>query len=79
MTAERAALSAHFALADGTAWPQTLAAAQRLLAQQFKIEHVTLQPDWPASPMGRRVIPVAALESGPAAKSLPANPSQCSG
>ncbi len=72
MTAERAALSAHIALADGTAWPQTLAGAQRLLAQQFAIEHVTLQPDWPAVPQGRRVIPVAALESGPTQKTLPA-------
>lgn len=66
MTAERTALSAHIALADGTAWPQTLAAAQRMLALQFAIEHVTLQPDWPAVPPGRRVIPVAALESGSA-------------
>jgi cobalt-zinc-cadmium efflux system protein len=64
MTAERAALSAHIVLADGSAWPQTLAGAQRMLAQQFAIEHVTLQPDWPAAPSGRKVIPVAALESG---------------
>ena len=66
MTAERAALSAHITLADGTAWPQTLAAAQRMLAREFAIEHVTLQPDWPAGPHGRRVIPGAALESGAA-------------
>jgi len=63
MTAERAALSAHIALADGYAWPQTLAGAQRMLAREFAIEHVTLQPDWPAAPPGKKVIPVSALES----------------
>ena len=63
MTAERAALSAHIAMADGSAWPQTLAGAQRMLAQEFAIEHVTLQPDWPAVQPGRKVIPVSALES----------------
>ncbi len=66
MTAERPALSAHIALADGTAWPQTLARAQRMLAQEFAIEHVTLQPDWPALRTGKKVIPVAALESAAA-------------
>ncbi|MEO8347007.1 MAG: cation diffusion facilitator family transporter, partial [Betaproteobacteria bacterium] len=63
MTAERAALSAHIVLADGSAWPQTLAAAQRMLTQEFSIEHVTLQPDWPAARTDKKVIPVAALES----------------
>ncbi len=63
MTAERAALSAHIVLADGNAWPQTLASAQRMLAREFAIEHVTLQPDWPAAPQGKKVIPVSALES----------------
>jgi len=66
MTAERAALSAHIALADGSAWPQTLAGAQRMLALEFAIEHVTLQPDWPAVAPGRKVIPVSALESAAA-------------
>jgi cobalt-zinc-cadmium efflux system protein len=65
MTAERAALSAHIALEDGTAWPQTLADAQRMLARDFAIEHVTLQPDWPRVPPGKKVIPVAALEPVP--------------
>jgi cobalt-zinc-cadmium efflux system protein len=64
MTAEHAALSAHIALIDGGLWPQTLAAAQRMLASEFAIEHVTLQPDWLQTPSGRKVIPVAALESG---------------
>jgi len=64
MTAERAALSAHIGLADGSSWPQTLANAQRMLAREFAIEHVTLQPDWPAMPRGGKVIPVAVRESG---------------
>ena len=74
MTAERAALSAHIAMADGNAWPQTLAAAQRMLAREFAIEHVTLQPDWPAVAPGRKVIPVSALESvtAPDADKVPA-------
>jgi cobalt-zinc-cadmium efflux system protein len=63
MTAERAALSAHIVLADGSAWPQTLAGAQRMLAQEFAIEHVTLQPDWPTALPGRKVIPVTALDA----------------
>ena len=67
MTAERAALSAHIVLADGNGWPLTLAAAQRMLARDFAIEHVTLQPDWPPVWPGKKVIPVAALESGPTA------------
>jgi cobalt-zinc-cadmium efflux system protein len=73
MTAERAALSAHIVLADGTAWPQLLANAQRMLARDFAIEHVTLQPDWPPVRPGKKVIPVAALESGttPPARSRP--------
>jgi cobalt-zinc-cadmium efflux system protein len=61
MTAERAALSAHIVLADGSAWPPTLTAAQRMLARDFAIEHVTLQPDWPAPLHGKKVIPVAAM------------------
>ena len=59
MSAQRVALSAHVVLADGDAWPPTLAAAQRMLARDFAIDHVTLQPSWPAPPSDRRVIPVA--------------------
>jgi cobalt-zinc-cadmium efflux system protein len=64
MSAERIALSAHVTLADGTAWPQVLAAAQRRLAQDFGIEHVTLQPSWPPPPRDGRVIPLAPVEAG---------------
>ena len=58
MTADRAAISAHMTLSDGERWPATLAAAQRLLASEFGIDHVTLQPSWPAQAPAGRVIPV---------------------
>jgi len=60
MSAERVALSAHLTLTDGGAWPRVLAAAQRMLARDFAIDHVTLQPAWPVPPPAGRVIPVAA-------------------
>jgi cobalt-zinc-cadmium efflux system protein len=61
MSAERTALSAHVTLTDGAQWPSILAQAQRLLADEYGIEHVTLQPAWPvATGFGeRRVIPIA--------------------
>ena len=59
MSAECVALSAHLTLDDGTQWLRVLASAQRLLIGEFGIEHVTLQPSWPASPRNGRVIPVA--------------------
>lgn len=59
MSARRVALSAHVVLADGDAWLRTLASAQQMLARDFGIDHVALQPSWPASPSDRRVIPVA--------------------
>jgi cobalt-zinc-cadmium efflux system protein len=58
MTTERAAMSAHMTLTDGSQWLATLAAAQRMLAQDFGIHHVTLQPSWPAPAPEGRVIPV---------------------
>ena len=61
MSAERVALSAHVALADGGAWPAILAQAQRLLHERYGIEHATLQPSWPPAVRfgDRRVIPIA--------------------
>ena len=59
MNAERVALSAHLTLADGPAWPRVLASAQRMLAHDFGIDHVTLQPTWLTAPPAGRVIPVA--------------------
>ncbi len=58
MSAGRVALSAHVTLEDGSAWPATLTAACKLLAGEFGIEHVTLQPAWGPPAAGRRVIPV---------------------
>jgi cobalt-zinc-cadmium efflux system protein len=58
MAADRAALSAHVVIHDASAWPQTLAAAQRLLAQDYGIDHVTLQPSWHAPVRGKRFIPL---------------------
>jgi cobalt-zinc-cadmium efflux system protein len=54
----RTALSAHVRLADGAQWPATLAAAERMLATEFGIDHATLQPTWPAARPPGRVIPV---------------------
>jgi cobalt-zinc-cadmium efflux system protein len=59
MSADRVALSAHVTLSDGARWPRVLAAAQRLLARRFAIDHVTLQPAWPVPPPVGRIIPVA--------------------
>jgi cobalt-zinc-cadmium efflux system protein len=61
MGAERVALSAHLSLADAAEWPVILARAQRLLLENYGIEHVTLQPAWPPPVRfgDRRVIPIA--------------------
>jgi cobalt-zinc-cadmium efflux system protein len=59
MSAERPALSAHVTLGDAASWPRVLASAQRLLAKDFGIDHVTLQPSWPSIPRNGRVIPIA--------------------
>jgi len=45
MSSQRAALSAHLLIREPAKWPETLAAAQRLLADRFHIDHVTLQPE----------------------------------
>jgi len=61
MSAEGVALSAHLGIASAEAWPGTLARARRLLAEEFRIQHATLQPTWPLeTPVasGARVIPV---------------------
>jgi cobalt-zinc-cadmium efflux system protein len=58
MSADRPALSAHVTLADGAQWLPTLGAAQRLLAREFGIDHVTLQPTWGAAVANERVVPI---------------------
>jgi len=62
MSADRTALSAHMTIEAGDAWPATLAAARRLLADEFSIDHVTLQPSWTAAPPEGKVIPVVPVE-----------------
>ena len=71
MSAERVALSAHLTLADGPSWPRVLAAAQRMLARDFGIDHVTLQPAWLGAPPAGRVIPVAAADVDPHREARP--------
>ena len=61
MTSDRVALSAHVLIQEPSEWPQMLAAAQRLLAERFGIDHVTLQPDWRTPTPGKRVIPVTPI------------------
>jgi cobalt-zinc-cadmium efflux system protein len=63
MTSERAALSAHLLIRDPAEWPDTLAAAQRLLAERFGIDHVTLQPAWCSPVPGKRVIPLTPVSA----------------
>jgi cobalt-zinc-cadmium efflux system protein len=62
MTADRAAMSAHMTLVDGERWPAILGEAQRLLARDFGIDHVTLQPSWPVPVPAGKVIPVVPAE-----------------
>jgi cobalt-zinc-cadmium efflux system protein len=64
MTSERPALSAHLLIRDPQRWPETLAAAQRVLAERFRIDHVTLQPSWHAPAPDKRVIPVTPVATG---------------
>jgi len=59
--ASRVALSAHVDLARGEDWPAVLAEARRLLAARFAIDHVTLQPSWPAPMVAPGGIPVVAV------------------
>ena len=73
MNAERVALSAHLMLTDGSDWPRVLASAQRMLAHDFGIDHVTLQPAWPVPPPSGRVIPVAPAAGTAGDRSPPAN------
>jgi cobalt-zinc-cadmium efflux system protein len=64
LSPDRVALSAHLTLADGNAWLRTLSTAQRMLARDFGIDHVTLQPVWPTPPSSARVIPVSPVAEG---------------
>lgn len=61
----RSALSAHLVIDHADSWPRLLAATQAMLAKDFGIDHVTLQPAWMTTPPPGKVIPLAALESAP--------------
>jgi cobalt-zinc-cadmium efflux system protein len=45
LSGERVSLSAHVVVADLARWEDTLSALQRLAAERFRIDHVTLQPE----------------------------------
>jgi cobalt-zinc-cadmium efflux system protein len=63
MTSARTALSAHVVIRDPNDWPETLQAAQHLLAERFGIDHVTLQTAWQRAVPGKRVIPVTPVSA----------------
>src|SRR5690348_16816502 len=67
MSAQHAALSAHVTLDAGDDWLRILDEARAMLATRFAIDHVTLQPSWPAQPpyADRRVIPILPTQGGP--------------
>ena len=52
------ALSAHIVLADMGHWQEILIAEQTMLAEKFKIDHITLQPEMVAQPV---VVPIEEL------------------
>lgn len=59
MVPGRHALSAHVLVDRIERWPQILGQARRILAQQFGIDHVTLQPEWlPPRSAERTTIPL---------------------
>ncbi len=61
MSADGVALSAHLEIASAAEWPATLARARRVLVDEYKIAHATLQPTWPLAAAGSstgRVIPL---------------------
>ena len=58
MVPGRAALSAHVLVGDIEQWPLVLYRARRVLEHQFRIGHVTLQPEWLRRDAPTRVIPL---------------------
>jgi cobalt-zinc-cadmium efflux system protein len=61
MSADGVALSAHLEIASAAEWPATLARARRVLMDEYKIAHATLQPTWSMAVAGSstgRVIPL---------------------
>lgn len=58
---DRVALSAHLVIDNPELWPRLLAATQTLLAKEYQIDHVTLQPSWLGQVPTGKVIPLAAV------------------
>lgn len=64
LSASRVALSAHVVVADLAKWPEILMGVRQSLAQDYRIEHVTLQPELqdrqaivvPVRPVGTRTV-----------------------
>ncbi|MFC4160783.1 cation diffusion facilitator family transporter [Chitinimonas lacunae] len=54
---EQVALSAHLAINEPEQWPRLLATLQAMLAKDYAIDHVTLQPNWPLPPPGHPATP----------------------
>lgn len=59
MVPGRSALSAHVLVEDVERWPLVLYRARRLLEQQFRIGHITLQPEWLRRDAPARIIPLS--------------------
>ncbi|MDN3578735.1 cation diffusion facilitator family transporter [Chitinimonas viridis] len=58
---ERVALSAHLVIDQPESWPRLLAAGQTMLAKDYGIDHVTLQPAWPGQLPAGKIIPLTAV------------------
>jgi len=59
MVPGRSALSAHVLVEDVDQWPLVLYRARRLLEHQFRIGHITLQPEWLRRDAPARIIPLS--------------------
>lgn len=58
MAPGRCALSAHILVEDAAHWPAVLGRARKVLRDDFKIEHVTLQPEWLSGDLPRKSVPI---------------------
>ncbi|WP_460535140.1 cation diffusion facilitator family transporter [Chitinimonas naiadis] len=60
---DRVAMSAHVVIDNPELWPRLLAATQTLLAKEYQIDHVTLQPSWLGQIPQGKVIPLTSVAS----------------
>jgi cobalt-zinc-cadmium efflux system protein len=61
MAPGQCALSAHVLIDDLAQWPAILARARALLREDYKIEHVTLQPEWLRGDAPTRSVPIRSV------------------